>query len=230
VVVRQPTQQALVRVHDLQRTFLLGALVVTIVFLIFGRLIDSAFSRPLEKLSKMEKRLEQGDEDLTWKVNAGSLEVRNLVTALRGTAATLLDNTHALIDANAMLEQKVQARTAELAKANNELQILARRDALTNMGERLREERLRSQRTHLPCCVLMLDVDYFKRVNDSFGHAVGNDVLRVVAATILISLGVALLNVGDADENMAVQQADERLYRAKASGRNRMVGPMPVAK
>jgi multidrug efflux pump subunit AcrB len=47
VVVRQPTQQALVRVHDLQRTFLLGALVVTIVFLIFGRLIASAFSRPL---------------------------------------------------------------------------------------------------------------------------------------------------------------------------------------
>jgi hypothetical protein len=60
----------------------------------------------------MAKRLEQGDEDLTWKVNAGSLEVRNLVTALRGTAATLLDNKHALIDTNAMLEQKVQARTA----------------------------------------------------------------------------------------------------------------------
>jgi GGDEF domain-containing protein len=146
----------------------------------------------------MAKRLEQGDEDLTWKVNAGSLEVRNLVTALRGTAATLLDNTHALIDANAMLAQKVQARTAELAKANNELQILARRDTLTNIGERLREEYLRSQRTHRPCCVLMLDVDYFKRVNSSLrgsnfaGRFGGEEFLVLLPDTPMdTALGVA---------------------------------------
>jgi diguanylate cyclase (GGDEF)-like protein len=285
VVVRQPTQLALARVHDLQRAFLVGALVLTVIFLALGRWVASAFARPLEDLSKMAKRLEQGDEDLNWKVRARSLEVRNLVEALRGTAATLIDNKHALIDANAMLEEKVEIRTAELAQANHELQILARRDALTGMGnrlatrERLREEYLRSQRTNLPCCVVMLDIDHFKNVNDTYGHAVGDDVLREVAVTVLaslrasdfagrfggeeflllladtpldkalvvaekiraaiqalqlsevghvtISLGVALLDVADMDEDMAVQRADARLYRAKAAGRNRVVGPDP---
>lgn len=42
---------------------------------------------------------------------------------------------------------------------------------------------------------------------------------------VTISLGVALLDVADADENRAVQRADERLYQAKAAGRNQVVGP-----
>jgi diguanylate cyclase (GGDEF)-like protein len=287
VVVRQPTQQALARVHDLQRTFLLGAIVWTIAFLLLGRWIASAFARPQEDLSFRAKRLQQGDEDLSWAIHARSLEVRNLVEALRNTATTLIANKHALIDANTQLEQKVQDRTAELAQANHELQILARRDALTGMGnrlatrERLREEYLRSQRTGQPCSVVMLDVDNFKSVNDNYGHAVGDDVLRAVAATVVssprgsdfagrfggeeflllltdtpldkamgvaekiraavqaqhqpevghvtISLGVALLDVADADEDVAVQRADERLYRAKTAGRNRVVGPAPEA-
>jgi diguanylate cyclase (GGDEF)-like protein len=287
VVVRQSTQQALARVHELQRAFLLAVIFGTLAFLVLGRWVASAFARPLENLSLTAKRLEQGDENLNWDIGARSLEVRNLVDALRSTAATLLDNKHALTDANARLEQKVQDRTAELAQANHELQILARRDALTGLGnrlatrERLREEYLRSQRTGQACSVVMLDVDYFKKVNDTYGHAVGDDVLRTVAATVVsslrgsdfagrfggeeflllladtpldkamgvaekiraavqaqhqpevghvtISLGVALLDVADADEDMAVQRADERLYRAKAAGRNRVVGPAPEA-
>jgi diguanylate cyclase (GGDEF)-like protein len=287
VVVRQPAQLALARVYELQRAFLLGVILGTLAFLVLGRWVASAFSRPLENLSLTAKRLEQGDENLNWDIGARSLEVHNLTEAMRSTAAALLDNKHALIDANAQLEQKVQDRTAELAQANHDLQILARRDALTGLGnrlatrERLREEYLRSQRTGQPCCVVMLDVDYFKKVNDNYGHAVGDEVLRVVATTVVsnlrgsdfagrfggeefllvltdtpldkamgvaekiraavqaqhqpevgrvtISLGVALLDVADADEDVAVQRADERLYRAKAAGRNRVVGPAPEA-
>lgn len=285
VVVRQPMQQALARVYELQQTFLFGAIFGTLAFLLLARWVASAFARPLEALSRTTRRLQQGDENLNWDIRARSLEVHDLVDAMRSTAATLLDNKHALIDANARLEQKVADRTAELAQANHELQILARRDALTGLGnrlatrERLRDEYLRSQRTNLPCCVLMMDVDYFKKINDSHGHAVGDEVLRAVAATIVsslrssdfagrfggeeflvllpdtpldqalgvaekirvavqdqelaavghvtISLGVALLDVADADEDVAVQRADERLYQAKAAGRNRVVGPAP---
>ena len=63
-------------------------------------------------------------------------------------------------------------------------------DALTGAGNRIcldnvlaREFEL-AQRYRQPLSLLMLDIDYFKRVNDTFGHAAGDKVLRTVAETI----------------------------------------------
>jgi diguanylate cyclase (GGDEF)-like protein len=60
-------------------------------------------------------------------------------------------------------------------------------DPLTGAGNRyamdlrLTEEWERSRRTGLPCSVCMLDLDRFKEVNDTHGHAVGDTVLRVIS-------------------------------------------------
>ncbi|MCG8311806.1 MAG: GGDEF domain-containing protein [Pseudomonadales bacterium] len=63
-------------------------------------------------------------------------------------------------------------------------------DALTGAGNRIcldnvlaREFEL-SQRYQQPLSILMLDIDFFKKVNDNFGHAAGDKVLRIVADTI----------------------------------------------
>jgi diguanylate cyclase (GGDEF)-like protein len=52
------------------------------------------------------------------------------------------------------------------------------------LQDRLRQEVARAARSRNPLCVLMLDLDSFKPVNDRFGHADGDRVLRSVAATI----------------------------------------------
>lgn len=69
-----------------------------------------------------------------------------------------------------------------------ELRELSYHDPLTGLSNRRRLEEVidleiaRARRTGQPLCVAMLDIDSFKKVNDDFGHAVGDDVLRALAS------------------------------------------------
>ncbi|WP_435037616.1 GGDEF domain-containing protein [Pseudomonas neuropathica] len=70
----------------------------------------------------------------------------------------------------------------------------ALRDPLTGAGNRIAMEQtlqreIDMSRRHVqPLSVLMLDIDHFKRVNDSHGHSAGDDVLKAIAATIKAQL------------------------------------------
>ena len=72
----------------------------------------------------------------------------------------------------------------------NDLQTLAAIDPLTGLYNRrqfetmARAELARSQRYLRPCAFLMIDIDHFKRVNDSFGHETGDWALKMVATTL----------------------------------------------
>jgi diguanylate cyclase (GGDEF)-like protein len=72
-----------------------------------------------------------------------------------------------------------------------DLQRLSRHDGLTGLlNRRALEEALaaqlqRSRRNAEPFCLLMLDVDHFKRINDRFGHAVGDQALKHLSGLLL---------------------------------------------
>jgi len=101
-----------------------------------------------------------------------------------------LRQAEALRAANVELERRVEARTLELAQANARLQLLAMEDSLTRLPNRrqfdetLAAEVRRAQRTGDPLALLLCDVDFFKRFNDSHGHAEGDACLRKVGATL----------------------------------------------
>jgi len=86
------------------------------------------------------------------------------------------------------------ARTAALLAANRELAQLAQVDALTGLqnrksaNERLRLEFLRLQRSSNPYAVLFMDIDFFKEINDTYGHETGDQVLRHMATVLTASL------------------------------------------
>jgi diguanylate cyclase (GGDEF)-like protein len=85
------------------------------------------------------------------------------------------------------LEKVIAARTSGLEAANRQLRHLATHDGLTGLPNRaLLEDRLgqvlaQADRAGLPFAVLVCDLDRFKLVNDSMGHAAGDDFLRDVA-------------------------------------------------
>jgi diguanylate cyclase (GGDEF)-like protein/PAS domain S-box-containing protein len=112
-----------------------------------------------------------------------------------GSVVTAFDITE-LKQLQGHLEEQVGKRTGELAAANAALLALSRHDALTGLfnrlaaNERLREEFQRMKRTGAAYALLMLDIDYFKDVNDSCGHRVGDAVLAAVARTLSENLRV----------------------------------------
>ena len=88
----------------------------------------------------------------------------------------------------------LQQARSDLAIKNKELEQIAVRDALTGLYNRRKldevfaEEVFRAERYHRALSVVMMDIDHFKRVNDTHGHSVGDDVLIAMARTLLGSL------------------------------------------
>ena len=85
---------------------------------------------------------------------------------------------------------KLRKLQAELLSANTELQRLTQIDPLTevanrrHLSERLDEEYLRARRYERPMSLGMLDIDYFKKLNDNYGHPAGDHALIEVAKII----------------------------------------------
>ncbi|KAF0203161.1 MAG: response regulator [Gallionellaceae bacterium] len=182
-------------------------------------------------------------------------------------------------------EDRLQLRqfADELALSNKRLQELALTDALTGLPnrrfgmERLEQERALAIRSGRPVCCMMVDIDHFKSINDTYGHHFGDDALKMVSESLrhaarkqdivcrlggeeflvictdtdeqagfqyaerlrlhvasqplqvqdktlhlTVSIGLTA-NVQLASLEAMMHQADERLYAAKAAGRNRTI-------
>jgi diguanylate cyclase (GGDEF)-like protein len=91
------------------------------------------------------------------------------------------------------LEQRLaglESTNLDLLRRNSDLSEISARDSLTGLYNRLYvlekidSEMNRSLRHGCPVSLIMLDIDHFKRVNDSFGHSAGDHVLRSVGQVL----------------------------------------------
>ena len=187
--------------------------------------------------------------------------------------------------ARVKLHLKIKQNERDLKKRNKELEQLSNRDPLTGVFNRrhltmsLNTEIIRHTRSGAALSLLMLDIDHFKKINDTYGHHAGDLVLQQVATrlseelreydvltryggeefviilpdttlteaegvaqrllqsirklkfpqilsgtTVTVSIGVAI-HTGTTQEGMTelLDRTDTALYRAKQSGRDRVV-------
>ena len=88
----------------------------------------------------------------------------------------------------------LEERNQQLAKALVRVEHLATKDELTGLFNRryitgqIRHEFEMFERYGNPCSIITLDVDFFKRVNDEFGHSIGDQVLREVSKRLLSAI------------------------------------------
>jgi diguanylate cyclase (GGDEF)-like protein len=116
-------------------------------------------------------------------------EIGFVVAALAGVTTTIavlvLRRTASLRARQVELERQIATRTADLRAANERLSQLVTTDPLTGCANRRRfmeraEELAELGRRGVPMSLAMVDLDNFKRINDSHGHPVGDEVLKHV--------------------------------------------------
>jgi len=203
----------------------------------------------------------------------------------RRAAGRLLPFTIGTLSALAFISLLAAVLTV-IYRQRHDLETLATTDALTDIANRRQtiatgaHEVARTLRYAKPLSVLMIDIDHFKVVNDTWGHRTGDRVLQSIARTmqsmvrdqdsvgriggeefavilpettlpgaqaiaermrtaiqatsaatsdgdqavyVTVSVGVATLLPGESEFDTVLARADEALYRAKTSGRNRVV-------
>lgn len=140
--------------------------------------------------------MERVEQDIDTSVNLQGLFADNI--NLQQRLSSQLRAEKELQDFNKRLEQLVAERTSELQtaldrlnKKNSYLKEIVRRDGLTGLynhstilqivGDKINEAR----RYAYPLSLIILDLDYFKRVNDTYGHLFGDHVLKTVARHLL---------------------------------------------
>ena len=124
------------------------------------------------------------------------------------------------------LEQLTRQAAATINRANTYSTILqyATLDALTNLNNRrqfetrLGQEIAIAKRQNNPLCAMMIDIDFFKRVNDTYGHSAGDEVLRTVAGIIKEALRESDIPARYGGEEFAVLLPFTKLEEAKVVG------------
>ena len=156
---------------------------------------------PLLRLSAIARQISTEKNYAVRVIGEGKDELGNLITDFNTMLDEIQSRDNELREHRLKLEERVAQRTRELEIANEQLELSkaqaesvasrmeyhAHHDALTGLPNRiLLNDRITSELTHARrqqtnAALLFLDLDRFKIINDSLGHAVGDQLLRVIS-------------------------------------------------
>lgn len=134
---------------------------------------------------KYKKALEEASERLS-----GNIEMNEI----RETLDTVVSSTNDVIARNAELEQELERSSSAMKALQKDLEMVRKQallDGLTNLANRRAfEDKILqiiedSESSGQAFSLLIIDIDHFKSFNDTYGHQVGDQVLRLVSRTLI---------------------------------------------
>ncbi|WP_292916270.1 diguanylate cyclase [Nitrosomonas sp.] len=178
-IIASRDYQLIYSAWEQQRNMFFGlvSVIILIVTAIAFRL-SHAIVKPLQRLI-----------DATEKIVKGDLDVK-LVNSQRDEIGQLTHTFNQMTDKLRQNQAEINAAAIAMQQKNQLLETLSVTDNLTGLYNRnklnaiISDQLARFERNKRPFAVLMIDVDYFKTLNDSLGHVVGDEILAVVAKKI----------------------------------------------
>ena len=163
----------------LKKYLWLTSFILLLMVLCIGAVYFKRLLKPIEILSLQAARVQEGKLSVRNRIR-GSSEIGTLAQTFDNMLDTIQDNIN-------FLDKKASERTRDLQETVKKLDFLASYDPMTGIYNRrkffeLAASRFDEDRDDLYAA--MMDIDKFKKINDTYGHAIGDLVLSAVAATI----------------------------------------------